>query len=303
MEVTTDSAVTHGYWLVAFVDLLGQQEAFLKTDYLPDGQDPVARAAFIAMVKSSVGVVRTLRKVLDCFRQGLATSAADPRSPLVDLPPEILTRANAMLERRVKETRWSDGVMLSCALQPDEGHAIPILGVYDILCTCAALMLVQLAIGHPIRGGLDVGTGMVVDDELFGAAIVKAYRLESQRAGHPRLVVGHGLLNYIRTSTQAPGAEPERQMERRMATGLSGLIMRDEDGEWIVDYAGPRAREFILGSLSASDIPVFARARTFASRSRTDFRERGADGAKLFERYSKVVRYLDARASLWGDTS
>ena len=45
MEVTTDSAVTHGYWLVAFVDLLGQQEAFLKTDYLPDGQDPVARAA------------------------------------------------------------------------------------------------------------------------------------------------------------------------------------------------------------------------------------------------------------------
>ena len=60
------------------------------------------------MVKSSVGVVRTLRKVLDCFRQGLATSAADPRSPLVDLPPENPNQGERDAGApRVKETRSS----------------------------------------------------------------------------------------------------------------------------------------------------------------------------------------------------
>jgi hypothetical protein len=300
MAVANDRSYTHGYWLVGFLDLLGQQEAFLKTDCLPDGNDSARKDALIEAVKASTGVVRNMRRTLDAFRTGLTT--ADPRSPLEGLPPELLTKAKAILERRVQDHRWSDGVMLSTALKPDEGHAVPILGVYDLLCTCSALMLVQLALGHPIRGGLDVGTGMEMDGELFGAALVKAYRLESQRAGHPRLAVGQGLVDYIKASTQAPGPALERQLERRMATALLGLIIKDDDGEWVVDYAGPSARQFILGNLSTADVPVFARARAFAHRSREDFRARGKDGAKLFARYSKLVRYLDARALLWGDT-
>ena len=31
--------LTHGFWLVAFVNLLGQKEAFLKTDYLPNAEE------------------------------------------------------------------------------------------------------------------------------------------------------------------------------------------------------------------------------------------------------------------------
>jgi hypothetical protein len=303
MAVASDRTLTHGYWLVAFVDLLGQQEAFMKTDYLPDREDPTKRDAFMEAVKASVGVVRRMRRILDTFRTALASNADAADSPLRDLPPEGLTRAKGMLERRVNENRWSDGVMLSCPLQPGEGHTVPILGVYDVLCTCAALMLVQLATGNPIRGGLDVGTGIDIDGELFGAALVKAYRLESTRAQHPRLVVGRGLVDYLKASTRAPGSEIERQFERRMATGVTGLIMQDEDDEWIVDYAGPKAREFIVGNLKASDIPIFAHARAFAHRSRTAFQAQGAGGEKLFARYSKLVRYLDARASLWGDTT
>jgi hypothetical protein len=297
-----DRAFTHGYWLVAFIDLLGQQEAFLKTDYLPEAGAAAKRDAFIKEVQASVGVIRAMRRILDSFRaaQTLANTGADPRAPINALPPEALARAKAMLERRVRDDRWSDGVMLSASLMPSEGHTIPILGVYDVLCTCGALMLAQLAMGHPIRGGIDVGTGMEVDGELFGASIVKAYRLESKRAHHPRLIVGQDLVNYIKASTTAPGLEAERQLERLMATALLPLIVRDEDREWIVDYAGPKAKEF-TGGLRAADIPIFAEARAFAHRSRSQYQQQGAEGIKLFEYYSRVVRYLDARASLWGD--
>ena len=190
--------------------------------------------------------------------------------------------------------------MLSCALQPDEGHAIPILGVYDILCTCAALMLVQLAIGHPIRGGLDVGTGMVVDDELFGAAIVKAYRLESQRAGHPRLVVGHGLLNYSQDIDAGAGggtgaADGAPNGNRALGSHHEGRGRRVNSGLRRSKGAGVHSRE-----LERQRHPRLRSGPDVREWDRTDFRERGADGAKLFERYSKVVRYLDARASLGG---
>jgi hypothetical protein len=164
-------------------------------------------------------------------------------------------------------------------------------------------MLVQLAMGHPIRGGLDVGTGMDVDGELFGAGLVKAYRLESTRAQHPRLVVGSGLVDYLRASAQAPGVELARRFERQMASGLLGLVAKDEDGEWIVDYAGPKAREFIVGNLDAREIGMFPQARAFAHRCRSEFQQQGVQGEKLFGRYSKLVRYLDARAALWGDAS
>jgi len=55
--------------------------------------------------------------------------------------------------------------------------------VYDLLLACGSLMLVQLAAEKPIRGGIDVGTGMDLDRKLFSAAMVKAYELEIKNPG------------------------------------------------------------------------------------------------------------------------
>jgi hypothetical protein len=122
--------LTHGYWLVAFVDLLGQQEAFCKTDYLPNAEDPARRAAFEDEVRASLGVVRTMRSLLDTFRAALANTAIEPGDPLYGLNSEALARIGAMKRRRVREYRWSDGVMLACPLKPEPDHAVPILAVY-----------------------------------------------------------------------------------------------------------------------------------------------------------------------------
>jgi hypothetical protein len=179
---------------------------------------------------------------------------------------------------------------------PGDGH-FPIRGVYDGIGACAAMMLVQLAEGKPVRGGLDVATAIELDDELFGAACVRAYEIESKRAKYPRLVGGEGLVNYLRASLKAPGGTLEIQFERRMAEGVLGLLKKDADGEWIVDYAGSRAHQMLFGAATAGPA-MLTDARAFAHRERERFRGgTGTEERKLFERYSQLVRYLDAAGS------
>jgi len=288
--------ITHGYWLVAFIDLLGQKDAFLKADSLPEDNNPAKMEAFIEAVKASIGVVHTMRNLLDAFRTSLATITVDESSALYGLSTEEIAAAEAMKARRVREHRWSDGVLLACPLKPEPGHS-PIMGVYDILCTCGALMLVQLAMGRPIRGGLDVGVGTEVDGELFGAALVKAYENESKRAQYPRIVVGKELVQYLEVKSQDPATDLKGQFERGVARGVNNLLLEnfDGDGEWILDYAGPAMRELMLNVETSL---LLAQARAFAHKCRMEFQARGKDGRLLFERYSRVVRYLDARASV-----
>ena len=283
------SEICIGYWLVAWLDLQGIRRKLLETDFLP-GDDAAAQARLIAGLKASVGCVRTMREWLQKFFEGKAT--VDPEGKVfAGLPPEFAAEAQRLRRTRVRRDAMSDGVIVACPLEPEDGH-FPTRGVFDGITACMTLMLVQLGAGRPIRGGLDVGTGLEIDGELFGAAFVKAYELESKRAKHPRLLVGQGLVDYLRASLQTPGEEFERQLERKLANDmLDGLVKRDEDGEWIVHYAGPFARK-----LAPTYWPdLLDRARAFARTSRAQF-SLGTDNEsrKLFERYSKLLRYLES---------
>ena len=60
------------------------------------------------------------------------------------------------------------------------------------------MFLVTLVWGHPARGGLDVGLGVeIAPGEVYGAALERAYQLESEVAQHPRLVIGKELVAYL----------------------------------------------------------------------------------------------------------
>lgn len=298
--VVPDRTLTHGYWLVAFMDLLGQKDAFLRTDYLPNAEDPEKMEAFLVEVRASIGVIFSMRKVLASFRKGLSESNT---GAFDDLTPERRGVAERLKKTRVREFRMSDGVVLACPLMPEDGH-FPIQAVWEIVSTCGVLTAVQLAAERPIRGGIDVGTGIEIDGELFGAALVKAYLLESKHAKYPRLAVGQDFVNYLMDSTKSPLAGIEDQVERKTAEGIQRLLKRDSDQQWIVDYAGPKARETLPGL-----VDMLGPAKSFAERSRAQFmsrqdndhetdhaieeNEHEEERRKLFERYSMLVRYLD----------
>jgi hypothetical protein len=291
VEVGRSPPLDPSYWLVAVIDLLGQQEAFLKTDFIPTNDEEAK--PFIAALQASLGVVRGMRKNLALFRDAYSKENEEAHAGLTT---EQRAYARKLKQRQVQLRPMSDAMMLTCTLKPNEGHVIPMMGVYDVLVTCMNHMLMQLAIGYPIRGGLDVGTGLVVDGEFFGAALVKAYRLEN-KAEHPRLVVGDELVRYLTISAGLKGASIERQMEAKLGAKCLTFLIRDQDEKWILDYAGPGARSVLPSQPSGE---IVARARAFAQASRTGFQKDSSKlGRILFERYSKLVRYLDSRAALW----
>jgi hypothetical protein len=105
-EDEKSAKITHGYWFVAFIDLLGRKDAFLKADFIPAESDPTKVEAFIEAVKASIGVIHTMRLILETFRAALATTTVDETSPLHGMSAEQIAGIEAMKACRVRERRW-----------------------------------------------------------------------------------------------------------------------------------------------------------------------------------------------------
>lgn len=264
-----------GYWLVGFVDLLGQQEAFLKVDEVWH-RDPLEGQRLLhEALMGSVGTVRSMRKLLDQFQNAFRGTASSS-SVIGD-----------WRKARVRDDRWSDGIVLSTPLASSEDHN-PINGVYEILIAIGSLALMHLAAGRPIRAGIAIGGGIEVDGELFGPALVKAYQLESKVAGSPRVVLGTELREFLLAQANAAALTPIDGAHSEMARLLLGLLVKDGDGVLILDFAG---RWFQENLADAGEI--LKKAHHFAKQSREEHRNN--PDKKLFERYSSVVRYLESR--------
>lgn len=274
-----------GFWFVAFFDLLGIRQKYLETDYFPSND--VEMKALHAKLKNSVGVVQGLRRELTRFEAAMNDPGHDAT---FDRGP---ASARALL-KELRQTRairlsFSDAIMLQCPLASDDAN-FPIRGIYDALQKCASMMLISLAAGHPIRGGLDVGTGLLDRGELFGAAPAKAYLLESKCAEYPRLLVGDTLVTRLLQGRQSDAAGVRGQVERQIAARLLSFLKRDDyDQRWIVDYAGPQFREAMASVPGLAG--VLNSALAFAVKSRDEFERRGDQ--KLLRRYQALVTYLE----------
>jgi hypothetical protein len=281
--------VRHGYWFAAYLDLLGVRRALLRADFIPGGE-PKEREALVDALKASVGAIRNLRSRVASYLEGQAKVHPDALKGLTPEQAEQLTRLRATQITR-RDTA-SDGILLACSLVPSAGHFFPARAVHAAIGSCCISMLLQLADRRPIRGGLDVGTGVEVEGEFFGAALVKAYELESGRAGYPRLVVGDDLVAYLNEVARTEGDSLEAAYERQMANGALGYLKRDIDGEWIADYAGSFARRM---AQNGSQVGGYLDAgRRFAQDYCKELETRSDDEArKLFPRYSLLVRYLE----------
>ncbi|WP_459873719.1 hypothetical protein [Endothiovibrio diazotrophicus] len=84
-----------------------------------------------------------------------------------------------------------------------------------------------LSKGILCRGGVSYGKHFSTEDFLFSNGMIEAYRLESQVANTPRVVIGDELLELV---------NPEI---RKKKVGLP--LIRERDGLWLINYLSGQA--------------------------------------------------------------
>ena len=252
------------YYAVAFIDLLGQREAMR-------------------------GLNRSLRRVLD--------ATVKPRQSFPEPIKEVLDQMTAW---ELKHQRLSDGFVVFSSLARRDRFC-PVVGVGSMLLACASLMLMSLAKGKPIHGGIDVGVGMkLYPGELYGPAVAKAYKLESSVAQYPRIVVGNSLRDYLVQGAQKAEEGIVDSFWKKSAESSLSFLGEDTDGHLIVDYLGEGVKAVFRDTI---DEEILGRVEEFVWKQRET--DRKAKNPKLVTRYLLLTEYLSSRSLLWfgqGDT-
>lgn len=90
------------------------------------------------------------------------------------------------------------------------------------------------------RGGVSYGKHFFTEDFLFSNGMIEAYRLESQVALYPRVVVGKDLFELVKPAIRAEEADIP--------------LLFEQDGLWFIDYLRGRDAEATWAAI-ASIIP------------------------------------------------
>ena len=286
--------INYYYYLLAFIDVLGQKEAFqgIENQPLADNHPQLIEAH-----KQTAFFVETLRTG---FKDFFDAYTAD-KEPSVKVPSEKMEQFKAMLKSNLKHQRFSDSIQAYVCLHTDKYHSNAINGVFGALLACGGMLLLSLASKKAFRAGVEVGLGTELDNgEVYGPVLYKAYELESKVAEYPRIVVGRELINYLTTLANAHEQLPEQTKEdvelcKLMATNCLKMIVRDLDGVPILDYLGAEFLQSINeNSERAKEFEgVFKLALAFVE---SEYSKRKQTGdKKLALRYYLLLNYFKAK--------
>lgn len=269
-------------YAVAFIDLLGQRAA------MPDRHLPPNKDAAVAIVKKSVGRIISTQKLFENFYNSYANS----KTFYSRLPPSIQGSLPDMAPAQLKWQYFSDGLVVYVPLGSGL-VASPASSLFGLLLASGMLCLVGLAAGSPIRAGIDAAWAVEYrPNELYGSALAHAYKLESEVAQWPRVVVGEGLLGYLHHYAAEGDNHPSLQFRRALSTLCLELVTADVDGNQIVDYLGPVYSMVTKGTLEK---PAIDKAQAFVEQQIAHWRQ--ANDKKLAERYETVQLYLSRHTS------
>jgi hypothetical protein len=147
-----------------------------------------------------------------------------------------------------------------------------------------------LTSGQPLRGGLEIAWATELHPgELYGAAVARAYELESEVAGYPRIVVGPIAYAYLKNHARSVSQDVFSRNDRSLAELCLSMIGIDSDGMAVVNYLGPEYQSAI-GEAWGDE--MYKRAREFIGVQLNEHRRNG--NSKLAFRYAHLALYFDS---------
>lgn len=285
---SADEPLQAGNYCVSFIDLLGQRKALDGQGLLPPFETEEARNLLNATLRKSVGAIIKLQSRAEEMLQPLL----DPRpdSPFrAALPPEQHAIWDEMQLARIKTQRWSDGLVSFLCLG-DKDVKCRMNGVFALFGLAGTLCFLGLATRNPIRGAIDVAWGVELHPgELYGAAVARAYDLESEVAQYPRIVVGVETVKLLETHRANPAQDFYSQHDKALAEFCLGMLLQDVDGNWVVHYLG---NEFQQGISHEHHAELYSAARKFVIEQLME--HNASKNTKLSLRYSHLLHYVES---------
>jgi hypothetical protein len=276
-----DGRVSAKHYAVACLDILGQRAEFGKlSGFLKNGTTVEDAMPVLQRTYGRLHKLRTdfeeqfgLWNKLLAGREG-ADAMGAPYAP-----------------NPVATYSFADTVVAFMRFGPEPANCF---GVTGIVLSSAMMLIWMLANGIPIRGAVDVHWASPIGEkEVYGPALIEAHRLESDVAGYPRVVLGKGLLEYLKWAT----GQDKVPKAVACVTNCLKFVFTDHDGQPAIDHLGPMMKNF--AEESSDWVGLARRAAAFVKSQQARFATSG--DAKLAARYTVALRYCNSRSVLWGN--
>ncbi len=273
------------YHLALYFDILGQKEKIRELQDLPT--DDAKKEEVVRILKETAGVVIGTRNLFKRYFE----SALKEREVPSELPKNLQAEYLAATRAEVNFRKFSDSLIITVPLHNNNEHCTPMNGVYFALTSACVMLLTCLAAKHPIRGGIDVGVCIDIDtDEIYGAAIERAYTLESKFADYPRILIGNELLNYLNMiSNQNPKTRPGI-IAKELAKKCLKLIIVDSDGQYMLHFLHESIWEIEDATYNFDEL-VIKPAYEFVKENYNIYMQQ--EKRKLGSRYGRLLGYFN----------
>jgi hypothetical protein len=218
-----------------------------------------------------------------------------PARDLTRLPSEMHEMAATFHKVKVVHVPGTDHVVLGCSL----AQRSPVAALRALVMTAGFTALSQLAMGaedpdvtRPIRGGIDVAPGELLDNFLYTPALIRCGDLEHD-ARYARIVVGQRVFKYL---AEFIDNEPQTMADRyhqSQAVVTRKLFFVDRDGAMVLDFMGEAVR-----ATGPETSRLAGPAWKYVNHAHADARSSGH--FDVAAKYAWLLDYMRERLPLWG---
>lgn len=203
------------HYAAAFIDLLGQRDAFREQNLLPIAQTEEEKQQIYETIKKSIKPIADLQRRAD---EMMRSSNSNPESKLkAKLSPSEQAKWDEMMIAAITTQRWSDGLFIFTPLA-EELIKCPMNAIFRMFALTGALCFIGLATKQPLRGAIEVAWGVELrPGELYGPVVARTYELESEVAGYPRIVIGPYLVRYLELQSENTSEKHHDMVNQKLA--------------------------------------------------------------------------------------
>lgn len=278
-----------GYFVVAFVDLLGTEAKNEEIKAQPEFP--------AAMLKREVDKVKRFQRDFYSILEGQTQA----EKMLKSQRPENMKAALEILQgNAVNSYAFSDSLIFYTSLNTQQNRLVPVSSCFSILTALVCAQLWSLARGSPFRGGVEIGrAAQFNDNQILGPALSDAVGLEKQ-AQFPRILVGNEFHKYLQLHSQLQIDTPECGANRAFAEICLNQICESDEPSQLHEPDDANAgitrvlsldvrSDFVAKLIGQPHQELLNKARNFAE---NEIRLFGGQNEKLACRYRHLLNYL-----------